>query len=198
MTTTLDLGELSLSKEQIEKADLYAHLLLEWNQKIRLTGYESLADIRTHLLFESLLAFSRINAEIPRPMIDFGSGNGTPGLLFALFDPSLQILLLERIEKKQTFLEYAASRLSLPNVRVRSFLDAPVVNPVIVMKAITLQDLFKDPYVKRFAAPPWSIFRFGQDAHPSCFPVSSYVINGSIQTWGISGSIILTESVSQG
>ena len=198
MIFTLEYGRITLPAPIREQLDLYATLLLEWNQKIRLTGYSTLTEIRQNLILDSLLAFELLHDRLPDEVIDFGSGNGTPGLIFALLAPSRSFILLERTAKKRFFIEYAASRLGASNVRILPSLTNPIASPFILMKAITLDDLYTDPFIRKNASPPCTLFRFGNDSHPACIPVSSYAITGCVDSWGKPKTISLTESIFQG
>ena len=198
MTRSIDLGWIPLSGSLQGKLDLYASLLLEWNKKIRLTGFSTPDEVRRHLILDSLLAFELLHERLPAEIIDFGSGNGTPGLLFAILAPNHRITLLERIEKKRIFIEYAASRLGLSNTRTLPSLSCPIISPFILMKAITLDDLFSDPAIRKNTVPPCNLFRFGHDSHSACIPVSSYAITGGVHSWGETKTISLTESIFQG
>ncbi len=198
MTSRLDVGWLSLSDSLRERLDLYADLLLTWNQKIRLTGYTTRDEIRRHLILESLLAFELLRDRLPPEILDFGSGNGTPGLLIALLNPACRVLLLERTEKKRIFLEYAATRLGLANITTRHALTHPIDSPFIMMKAITIEDLLADPAIRKHARRPFTLLRFGTEFHSACIPVSSYVITGGVEPWGEKACLSLTESIYQG
>ncbi|MCL4485835.1 MAG: class I SAM-dependent methyltransferase [Nitrospirae bacterium] len=198
MTTRIDLGCLSLDPRLLEKLELYVQLLLTWNKKIRLTGFSSPDDVRRHLILESILAFLALQDRLPPEFIDFGSGNGTPGLLIGLMAPERHIVLLERIAKKRIFLEYAATRLGLSHIHVLPALDHPVKAPFILMKAITLDDLLSDPAIRAQATPPFTLIRFGTETHPACIPLSSYAITGGVESWGEMTSLSLTESIFQG
>ncbi len=198
MTSRLDVGWISLSESLREKLDLYTDLLLTWNQKIRLTGYTTREEIRRHLILESLLAFELLRDRFPGEILDFGSGNGTPGLLIALLNPACRVLLLERTEKKRIFLEYAATRLGLGNITTRPALTYPIASPFIMMKAITTEDLLSDPAIRKHARNPLTLLRFGTEIHSACIPLSSYVITGGVEPWGEKTCLSLTESIYQG
>jgi 16S rRNA (guanine527-N7)-methyltransferase len=51
-------------------------------------------------------------------VIDIGSGAGFPGLILAIFQPQMQITLLEADQKKSRFLRLAREELGLKNVEV--------------------------------------------------------------------------------
>ena len=175
----------SLTPKQMSALDRYTSLLLEWNTHIRLTGYHSQEQVREHLLLEPILAFHYLQGRLPNslPRIDFGSGNGSPGLVMALLDPDHSYLLVERVQKKRIFLENVSRHLSLSNVTVVPSIDSSVFSPLVFMKAITVNDFLSDKNVKRHLSPPAFFIRFGKDPHFACQPLLSCVINGGIREW---------------
>ena len=187
----------SLSPSQRDALDRYTSLLLEWNAHIRLTGYHSKDQVREHLLLEPILAFHFLRSRLPDslPRIDFGSGNGSPGLILSILDPVNPYLLIERVEKKRVFLDYVARHLSLSNVTILPALDRPVLSPIVFMKAITIHDFLVDKQIKKYLTPPCFFVRFGQDHSKTCHPLLSCVINGGVPEWGqrISFSLFLLE-----
>lgn len=199
MTITLDLGEISLSDSQISGLNSYMSILLEWNKKIRLTGYNNLQDIQRNLVHESILAFTATRPSLTtEPHLDFGSGNGTPGLVFSILDSSRSFVLIEKIEKKRIFMEYVIRHLDLKNVQVLPALRSAVLSPTVWMKAITISDFLNDTRTREYAIPPFRFYRFGCETHPSCNLVRTYAINGRIKNWQENHSLNLTESVFQG
>jgi 16S rRNA (guanine527-N7)-methyltransferase len=58
---------------------------------------------------------------VPRPatLVDLGSGAGLPGIVLALLLPDVEVTLLERMERRVTFLSECVSELGLGNARVR-------------------------------------------------------------------------------
>lgn len=154
---------------------------MEWNQVIRLAGYRTREEIYRHLVLEPVMAalYFRI-AEIKNPLVDFGSGNGSPGIIFSLFNPDLPVYLVERKEKKRSFLNYLAGRLNLVSVQVFSDLKLVLENESrdchFWMKGISMASL-------RNAFPPeWSsmvhVFKFGEIDHPDdCQENTIHVIN---------------------
>lgn len=186
-----------LSPPVSESLDRYTSLLLEWNSRIRLTGYHSKEQIREHLLLEPILAFHFLRSRLPEnlPRIDFGSGNGSPGLILSILDPDHPYLLIERVEKKRVFLDYVVRHLSLSNVTILPALDRSLASPLVFMKAITIDDFLSDKHVKSFMTPPCFFVRFGKDSSVACLPLLSYVINGGVSQWEklISFSLFLLE-----
>jgi 16S rRNA (guanine527-N7)-methyltransferase len=58
---------------------------------------------------------------VPRParLVDLGSGAGLPGIVLALLLPDVEVTLLERMERRATFLSECVSELGLGNAQVR-------------------------------------------------------------------------------
>jgi 16S rRNA (guanine527-N7)-methyltransferase len=51
-------------------------------------------------------------------IFDLGSGNGFPGLVMAILDPSRQMCLVDSDTRKTEFLKFVAGRLELKNVTI--------------------------------------------------------------------------------
>lgn len=52
------------------------------------------------------------------PIIDLGSGAGLPGIVVALLRPDLEVILLEPLLRRSTFLDEVVADLALPRVQV--------------------------------------------------------------------------------
>lgn len=96
--------------------DRYAELLLEWNQRLNLTGARSLEEVRAHL--EDARSLLRLNWAGVDRAIDIGSGGGLPGIPLAIELPQTHFTLLEAHARKAAFLQHVAGSLQLKNVAV--------------------------------------------------------------------------------
>jgi len=79
------------------------------------TGIQDLAEARRALLEDALRAVPIVD-RLPGPVIDVGSGGGTPGIPLAIALPKRAFTLLEAERRKCDFLERMSA--DLPNVRV--------------------------------------------------------------------------------
>src|SRR5687768_12888200 len=91
-----------LTQISYEKLTLFLDLLEEWNPKINLTGLRSRAEIEEILIGESILA-SRACPLTGRRVLDVGSGAGIPGIVWKLYDPSIDLTSVESRAKKIGF-----------------------------------------------------------------------------------------------
>lgn len=69
-----------------------------------------------HLLNSAALA--PVLPEQPHALCDIGSGAGLPGLVLAVLRPDVEVVLLEPLLRRATFLEEVVADLDLPRVRV--------------------------------------------------------------------------------
>ena len=80
-----------------------------------LTAISDLAEARRVLLDDALRGLSLIRA-LAGPIVDVGSGGGTPGIPLAVSLPDREVTLLESERRKTEFLERWTAE--LPNLRV--------------------------------------------------------------------------------
>jgi 16S rRNA (guanine527-N7)-methyltransferase len=98
------LEALAFPPEILDALSAYLDLLAAWNRKTNLTGARTAAD-RVQLLVAGVLpALPLLN---PGPLLDIGSGNGSPGLVLALFRPEESAVLLEPRSRRWAFLREA-------------------------------------------------------------------------------------------
>jgi 16S rRNA (guanine527-N7)-methyltransferase len=69
-------------------------------------------------IYASKLIFPKL---IPNhPLVEFGSGNGLPGIVFALLYPQVKVVTLEKDARKAEFCKSVATLLALPNYMVQT------------------------------------------------------------------------------
>lgn len=109
------LEKLGLSGPALTRCAAYLDLLARWNTRINLTGARTAAARAERLVGAVLPALS-----LPESgrLIDVGSGNGSPGLVFALLRDDLETTLLEPRARRWAFLVEAARAAGRPGVNV--------------------------------------------------------------------------------
>ncbi|SFV62322.1 rRNA small subunit 7-methylguanosine (m7G) methyltransferase GidB [hydrothermal vent metagenome] len=113
----LNEEKISVSDEVIETLERFALLLHEWNQVHNLTGAKTVAAIYDNIV-DSLYPLTFI--QIPKTLLDVGTGAGFPGLVLAIALPNTNVVLAEPLKKRVSFLKYAAMDLGLKNVKVEA------------------------------------------------------------------------------
>lgn len=98
------------------KVQQYAHLLLEWNRSINLTGAETLEQVEALIADAGALLTASWTGIVT--VIDIGSGGGVPAIPLAVAMPQVHFTLLEATARKCAFLEHVAATLGLTNVVV--------------------------------------------------------------------------------
>ena len=106
-----------LSDLQIDQFSFYLEQLKTWNNYINLTNIDDdLGIIHKHFL-DSLKLLKFIELPLACRLIDIGSGAGFPGLPLKIYQPSTNLLLVESVSKKASFLQFvlAQFRQTAPN-----------------------------------------------------------------------------------
>ncbi|HEY7490429.1 MAG TPA: 16S rRNA (guanine(527)-N(7))-methyltransferase RsmG [Candidatus Tectomicrobia bacterium] len=106
---------LVLSPLQLDRLTAYAELLLHWRRYINLTGLRQAEDIIDILIGESLDFLQPDLLPDAARVLDLGTGAGVPGVPLAICAPALHLTLLDRSQKKVTFLQHILPRLHLHN-----------------------------------------------------------------------------------
>ncbi|MEW6046283.1 MAG: 16S rRNA (guanine(527)-N(7))-methyltransferase RsmG [Bacillota bacterium] len=107
-----------LSVEQAEKLSALTDLLLSWSRRANLTAITDPEGVRVKHHLDSLTLCRWLPAGSSARLADVGSGAGFPGLPVAIARPMVEAVLVESVLRKVRFLEEAAVKLGLANVRV--------------------------------------------------------------------------------
>jgi 16S rRNA (guanine527-N7)-methyltransferase len=91
-----------INEGALQRLGRFVDLILEWNGKINLTGLRNRAEIEEILIGEAVLALQFIPIS-SREILDFGSGAGIPGLVWALCEPDARVTSLDSTQKKVAF-----------------------------------------------------------------------------------------------
>lgn len=108
---------ISLSEEQKMQLKTYYELLVEWNEKMNLTGITEKEQVYLKHFYDSATVTKVINLQEENTLCDIGTGAGFPGLVLKILFPHLQVTLVDALNKRILFLEYVINTLKLKNVK---------------------------------------------------------------------------------
>lgn len=107
---SFDLKDLNVSRETFDRLSIYAKLVTRWNPKINLVSRNSLNDMWTRHVLDSIQVFRC--SEKADHWVDLGSGGGFPGMVCAIMAiedaPDTRFTLVESDQRKSAFLRTVA------------------------------------------------------------------------------------------
>ena len=103
-----------LEPEQIEQFYTYMQELIEWNNKINLTAIIEPEEIIKKHFIDCLSIIKYIKDD--NKIIDVGTGAGFPGIPIKIANKSLNITLLDSLNKRISFLNEIITKLKLSNI----------------------------------------------------------------------------------
>ncbi len=102
-----------LSQIQAKKFETYYDFLIEENEKFNLTAITDFEDVVVKHFIDSAIGIKYFSGKV----LDVGSGAGFPGIVLAILNPNLNILLLDSLNKRINFLNALIEKLGLKNVK---------------------------------------------------------------------------------
>ena len=102
-----------LDERALERFDLYARLLVEWNEKINLTAITEPEEIVIKHFLDCLTVFSKVEIKEKAKIIDVGTGAGFPGLVMLIARPDLDMTLMDSLNKRLTVIKDILEKLEL-------------------------------------------------------------------------------------
>lgn len=103
----------SLDEAALERFDIYAQLLAQWNEKINLTAITDPLGITVKHFADSLSVFKYCEFPQGAKVIDVGTGAGFPGLALLIARPDLRLTLLDSTKKKLGVIENILGEIGL-------------------------------------------------------------------------------------
>ena len=108
------LLDLSFSEEEISQMVRYGELLVEWNEKMNLTGITDPAGVAVKHMLDSAVGAKRLPAHCR--LVDVGTGAGFPGVILKALRPDIEVVLLDSLKKRLTFLDAVIEELKLEKI----------------------------------------------------------------------------------
>ena len=102
-----------INGQQLEKFEIYARLLCEWNEKMNLTAITSPEGIALLHFADSLTLLKSADFKEGASFADVGAGAGFPSIPLAIMRPDMRFTLIDSLNKRLTFLETVKTELGL-------------------------------------------------------------------------------------
>ena len=157
-----------VSRETLDRLQLYADLLVKWQASINLVAPSTLSDVwRRHMLDSAQLAALMPPPDGPvRSIADIGSGAGFPGLVLAIVT-GRPTLLIDADSRKCAFLREAVRVTGAPatviNARIESLASEPAGWAVDILVARALSHLEKLCFFADLLKPRCCLFLKGRN-----------------------------------
>lgn len=112
------LEKLGLNSDDkiINNFSIYREILVDWNQKMNLTGIEDEKEVFIKHFLDSLSAIVNGYIKDGVSIIDVGTGAGFPGLPLKICLPNIELTLLDSLNKRINFLQEVSNNLELENI----------------------------------------------------------------------------------
>lgn len=141
MTPTKPLD--GVSRETLDKLELYVELLEKWQAKINLVSPSTLPDAWNRHIVDSTQVAKLVPNEV-KTIADLGSGAGFPGLVTAIMRPDIDVSLVESDSKKCAFLQTVSRetgvKVTIHNKRIESVVDAVGAPDLVMARALASLD----------------------------------------------------------
>lgn len=141
---------LTIEDAQVEQFIRYLTQLIEWNKTINLTSIIEPHEIIIKHFIDSLAALVTINFPEQALVLDVGSGGGFPGIPLKIMRPDLQLVLIEPVQKKCSFLNSVIGLLKLRGIStfngtIEQYAKKPLHPTVdmIVLRALKFEEVKK-------------------------------------------------------
>ncbi|WP_439111677.1 16S rRNA (guanine(527)-N(7))-methyltransferase RsmG [Lentibacter sp.] len=135
---------LNVSRETLERLEIYAETLKKWNPRINLVAKSTIADLWSRHIQDSLQALALIPASTGH-LVDMGSGGGFPGLVLAIAAaehgyPS-KVTMIESDQRKSAFLRTVLRETGVSGTVLTERIEVAEPQSADVVTARALADL---------------------------------------------------------
>lgn len=110
----------ALDEAMLERFDLYARLLVEWNEKVNLTAITEPGEIVVKHFVDSLTLIPAAELTAGARLIDVGTGAGFPSVPLKIVREDIAVTLLDSLNKRLLFLSELSSALGQDNLTVHA------------------------------------------------------------------------------
>ena len=110
------LKKLMLSEAKTRKLKTLSELIVEGNHKHNLTSYKNPESFFFEQIDDCVQAYNACSKTLKKNLVDYGSGSGIPGLVWAILNEKIKLLSVDSNQKKIEFQKTLIRKLNLKNV----------------------------------------------------------------------------------
>jgi len=177
----------NVSRETLDRLEIYAELLKKWNRTINLVSKTTIDDLWNRHFLDSAALIPHIYDK-PGTWVDLGSGAGFPGLVIAIIAaekiPEAKVTCIETDIRKSEFLRTVSRATDVPvSVYSRRIEETPPQNAaVLTARALTSLTNLIGYAEKHLSQSGYAYFHKGKDWESElesakehwCFEVEKY------------------------
>lgn len=107
---------IQITNQQLNQLEKYYELLVEYNEKMNLTGITEKEQVYLKHFYDSLTINQIIDLNTVENLCDVGTGAGFPGLVIKILFPKIKVTLVDSLNKRIEFLNVVISELNLVGI----------------------------------------------------------------------------------
>lgn len=107
---------INVNDQMINDLKTYREILVDWNQKMNLTGIEEEKEVFIKHFLDSISAVSNGYIKDGISLIDVGTGAGFPGLPLKICLKDIKLTLLDSLNKRINFLQEVSNSVNLEDI----------------------------------------------------------------------------------
>lgn len=107
---------IDVTDNMLDQFNRYYELLIEWNEKMNLTGITDYEEVLMKHFLDSVSIIKAVDMKNINSLIDIGTGAGFPGIPIKIVFPHIKVTLLDSLQKRIGFLNTVIEELGLVNI----------------------------------------------------------------------------------
>ncbi|MEK3732818.1 MULTISPECIES: 16S rRNA (guanine(527)-N(7))-methyltransferase RsmG [Paenibacillus] len=107
-----------VDQKQLDQFETYYETLVEWNEKMNLTGITERDQVYTKHFYDSVTLAFYVDMSQVGTLADIGSGAGFPGIPLKICFPHIKLTIVDSLNKRINFLKFVVDTLGLSDVEL--------------------------------------------------------------------------------
>lgn len=143
-----------LTSTKENQLEMYYNLLIEWNNKMNLTGITERNSVYLKHFYDCITLIKAIDLTKNLKIVDVGTGAGFPGLVLKIVFPNLDVVLVDALNKRINFLNHVIESLKLENIEaIHDRIENYAKNNLEVFDLVTCRAVAKLNIISELCLP---------------------------------------------